>query len=295
MNDKDYLSRYPPSNVREILRFETGFVCAIPSCNIPFLEFDHFDPEWKVEPHHEPGGMIALCPNHHAQARTNWTVQDFIEFKKNGRKNAKKFEHKLEYLKRNLCARIGSNYWNSNGNHILSIDQLPVLWFNRSSGNRKMINLVIRDKDLNVRFRIRDNVLMVKNNVFDIECTPNGKSFKIRFQDGSNFRMWFKKQKTHTDLPEDIIEIQMKLKDLNLDFQANMTRMRNGNGIGNSKAIQYNGWVNFSSGLIMDYKSLFKGHEKEKFINEEIDTLPYDAYINMFAYFLEGLIPDHRN
>lgn len=291
VKDNDSLTRYPPADVREILRAETGFVCAIPSCNIPFLEFDHFDPEWKDQHHHDPDGMIALCPNHHRQARTNWTKEDLRGFKKNGKANAKKFEHKLEYLKRDLCCKIGGNIWHPDGNRILSIDYLPVLWFNRTSDNRKLLNLVIRDKNSKTRFRIDDNILSINNSVSDIVCTPNGKSFRIYFQDGSNFRMFFKQQKIHTHLPEDMIEIQMKLKDLNLDFQYNITKMKNGNAIGNSVASGYPGFMNFFSGTEMNYKELFKGHDREKFIYEEIDSGNPSILVDMFAYFLEGITP----
>src|SRR4051812_5561180 len=76
----DELSRDPPAEVRRTLRREVGFGCPIPRCRSPFLEYHHFDPEWHVEHHHRPEGLIPLCPTHHAQAAA-FTVTQLRELK----------------------------------------------------------------------------------------------------------------------------------------------------------------------------------------------------------------------
>jgi len=58
------VNRTPPAAVRRELRREVGFGCPIPDCGIPYLTWHHFDPEWRVEEHHRPEGMIALCLTH---------------------------------------------------------------------------------------------------------------------------------------------------------------------------------------------------------------------------------------
>src|SRR5580693_411457 len=62
------MTRTPPADIRRALRREVGFVCPVPGCTNPYLTRHHFDPIWRVREHHEPGGLIALCRDHHSQA-----------------------------------------------------------------------------------------------------------------------------------------------------------------------------------------------------------------------------------
>jgi len=73
-----------PAEVKEILRKEVNFGCPIDGCGIPYLKYHHFDPEWKIENHNRPEGIIALCALHsdHADGN-NFTKDQLREFKKN--------------------------------------------------------------------------------------------------------------------------------------------------------------------------------------------------------------------
>jgi hypothetical protein len=62
------MDRSPPIEIRRLLRREVGFGCPVPTCASPFLSYHHFDPPWSVREHHNPAGMIALCPIHHPLA-----------------------------------------------------------------------------------------------------------------------------------------------------------------------------------------------------------------------------------
>jgi hypothetical protein len=55
-----------PEHVKEKLRTEVGYGC--PICRSPFLTWHHFDPPYRVRPHNDPEGMIALCREHSDEA-----------------------------------------------------------------------------------------------------------------------------------------------------------------------------------------------------------------------------------
>src|SRR5260370_32940636 len=56
--------RDPYERVKSELRQEVGFCCPVNGCGSPYLTWHHFDPPWRIEHHHRPDGMIALCRPH---------------------------------------------------------------------------------------------------------------------------------------------------------------------------------------------------------------------------------------
>jgi hypothetical protein len=62
------MNRTPPREVRDALAREVNYGCPVQGCGCPFLKWHHFDPPWKVKEHHDPAGMIALCPTHAERA-----------------------------------------------------------------------------------------------------------------------------------------------------------------------------------------------------------------------------------
>jgi hypothetical protein len=62
------MRRDPPDPVKRQLRQEVGFGCPFPDCRKPMLTFHHLDPPWRVEEHHRPEGIIALCKDHASSA-----------------------------------------------------------------------------------------------------------------------------------------------------------------------------------------------------------------------------------
>jgi len=75
------MKRKPPSRVIKKLCKEVGFAC--PICGSPFLTWHHFDPPWRVKQHHNPAGMIALCPEHAAHADGgHWTITQLSQLKR---------------------------------------------------------------------------------------------------------------------------------------------------------------------------------------------------------------------
>jgi hypothetical protein len=77
------MNRDPDESVKKILRQEVHFGCPIENCGSPYLSFHHFDPPWRLRQHHEPGGMIALCLEHHIRADRNaYSIQQLKEMKR---------------------------------------------------------------------------------------------------------------------------------------------------------------------------------------------------------------------
>lgn len=68
------MARNPPKSVLAELRKEVGFGCPVEGCGNPYLTWHHFDPPWSERHHHEPQGIIALCPEHHNAADANCGV-----------------------------------------------------------------------------------------------------------------------------------------------------------------------------------------------------------------------------
>jgi hypothetical protein len=68
--------RDPYRDVKRRLRREVGFTCPVEGCGNPYLTWHHFDPPWRVEHHHRPEGMIALCLEHAAQADNDAFTHD---------------------------------------------------------------------------------------------------------------------------------------------------------------------------------------------------------------------------
>src|SRR3954451_20998723 len=94
----------PPLAVRRALRRESGFVCVVPDCDLPYLEWHHFDPPYTVRPHHEPDGMAALCPEHHRKADAGaYTVEQLHEFKRDAASRATMVMGSFDWLRSHVA------------------------------------------------------------------------------------------------------------------------------------------------------------------------------------------------
>jgi hypothetical protein len=80
-------SRDPGEKIKQLLRREINFGCPVrfadgSGCGSPILTFHHFDPPWARIFVHRPEEMIALCPQHHAQADGGlWSKAQLHAFK----------------------------------------------------------------------------------------------------------------------------------------------------------------------------------------------------------------------
>ncbi|MGI2155364.1 hypothetical protein ACROAK_21195 [Shewanella oncorhynchi] len=100
-----------PKSVKKVLRSEVGFGCPVKGCGNPYLEYHHFDPPVSVKPHNEPEGMIALCAQHHKKADGGaYTTEQLHELKKD-KANAKLVKGSLDWLRKDLLAVVGGNFY----------------------------------------------------------------------------------------------------------------------------------------------------------------------------------------
>lgn len=183
------LPRTPPARVRAALRKEVGFGCPVPGCRSPFLEYHHFDPEWHVEQHHRPVGIIPLCPTHHAQAAA-FTVEQLREFKRVA------YEHpakgRFEWLRRDLVGIVGGCVYHEVP-ILVQLDENPMVWFNRDEDGRALLNvrMITTEGHEHARISIRDNDFVVRGTPSDFEAPPSGRLLRVRYDNGDYMRIEF--------------------------------------------------------------------------------------------------------
>lgn len=230
------MNRSPDANVIKILRKESNFTCSIPGCEIPYLEFHHFDPPWHDRHHHEPEGMISLCPTHHRQADGGmWTMEQLREFK-----NKKEIDYtvssKFDYLRHKFLLQAGGNYFLNNTKAEIVLAGHPIIWFEEDISGFKLLNIMLFDTAGNIYFHLDNNYWKIKDNVVDIECPPNGKLLRINFKNGNYVKIVFKELKNVEDctkntdihitekikdiLPITMISISLNLQEFNINFQS---------------------------------------------------------------------------
>ncbi|MDC0935534.1 hypothetical protein OAS39_04545 [Pirellulales bacterium] len=107
------MNRVPPLDVRMLLRKEVGYLCGrCQSC--PFLTWHHFAPPWRVEQHHRPEGIIALCRKCHdiADAGT-WTSEQLVALKRT-RRDREQIRVSFPWMIDNCLIRLGGGVYASN-------------------------------------------------------------------------------------------------------------------------------------------------------------------------------------
>jgi hypothetical protein len=177
MSQDAALSRTPPVDVRRQLRRESGFVCAHPDCDEPYLQYHHFDPQWHEEHHHRSEGMLALCPTHHDQADA-WDNNTLRRWKNLGPKS-EAVRSKVQWTRDNTVFVVGGSI--AIGCEILlMVNNEPIIWITTDDDGRSLLNLTLRDRQGNEAFVMRDNDWIAHPAWDDIEVPPKGRSLTIR-------------------------------------------------------------------------------------------------------------------
>lgn len=184
------LTRRPPADVRRKLRQEVGFGCPVDGCANPYLEYDHFDPPWHVEQHHDPSRMIALCATHHAKADA-WTVEQVRNLKLTASARAADVQGRFEWMRDDVLAVIGGNYYYETPNMVVFRDK-PLIWFERDDYGRLLLNLDMPTTSQEPRTSLVCNDWFIRGNPSDVESPPNGSSLRVRYANGDDVSVQFR-------------------------------------------------------------------------------------------------------
>lgn len=115
-----------PDEIKRILRAEVGFGCPVKGCGNPYLEYHHFDPPVHIKQHNNPDGMIALCTHHHKKADGGTYTVDQLHALKKDKANANLVKGNLEWLRKDLLAVVGGNFYYETP-RIITIDNIDLV------------------------------------------------------------------------------------------------------------------------------------------------------------------------
>lgn len=185
------MNRTPPLEVRKKLRNEVGFGCPIPDCNNPYLEWHHFAPPWNILQHHNPEGMIALCPEHHKKADAGAYTKDQLQkFKNDAVNHNKEIRGKFDWLRNDLLVIVGGNFYYKTLT-IFEYKNKPIIWFNKDEEGYLLLNLYMLTTSGEERTIIQDNFWIKKGQPSDLESPPSGKLLKIKYPNEDFFKVEF--------------------------------------------------------------------------------------------------------
>jgi hypothetical protein len=191
------LSRTPPVEVRRQLRREVGFGCPVSDCGNPYLEYHHFDPPWEQEQHHDPARMIALCATHHAKAAA-WTV-DQLRAMKTVSPGRSEVRGRFEWMREDVLAVVGGNFFYETPNMVVFRGE-PMIWFERDSERRLLLNLRVLTASGLSRTRLENNDWIIRGDPIEVDSPPNGSRLRVRYDNGDDLSIRFREWADETTL-----------------------------------------------------------------------------------------------
>jgi len=194
MTNKERLSvsRRPPADVLRQLREEVNYSC--PICGSPFLSWHHFDPPYHVRPHHNPDGMIALCPLHHKMADSGMYSVDQLRILKHKQSDASHIACRWPWDPENIAFFFGGNIL-FGARPVLSIRGNSVLRtypgkFTQDDVSRVLFDLTLRTRDGRLIARMEKNLFEAYTaNLKDFVFTPGANRFEIWHTSGTKLRL----------------------------------------------------------------------------------------------------------
>ncbi len=185
------VTRTPPMAVIRTLRSEVGFRCPVSDCGSPYLTWHHFDPSWRIEQHHRPEGIIALCRHHADKADAGtFTPAQLTDMKAHGVKSAAQISGRFDWLRQDVLCIVGSNVY-YNVQTPIAINGQPALWFNRNDSEELLVNFFLPNANGRPMIFMKDNTWMIPPPVADLECPPSGRKLHIKSPTGEELRIAF--------------------------------------------------------------------------------------------------------
>jgi len=160
----------------------------------------HFDPPWRVREHHDPEGMIAICRDHHSEADAGaFTDAQLREMKRLGRDRSKELGAKFNWMREDLVAVVGGNFYVRTPIAV-RVQDVPVVWFNRDEERRLLVNLQALTTSEQPRMAMIDNFWMTEgSDEREIVCPPSGRLVSAKYPNGDALRVEFREVVSEED------------------------------------------------------------------------------------------------
>lgn len=181
-------SRRPPVVVRRQLRQEVGFGCPVAGCGNPYLEYHHFDPTWRVRPHHSPDGMLALCATHHAKADA-LTAEQCRDLKRGTPDSV--VRGRFEWMRREIVAIVGGNYYHETP-RVVVFENEPIIWFERDADGYLQLSIRMLTASREPRTALLANDWIIDGDPVDVESPPNGSYLRVTYENGDDVQVRFR-------------------------------------------------------------------------------------------------------
>lgn len=180
------MNRNPPQKVLRILRKEVNFGCPYPGCGKPVLSWHHFDPPWHIREHHNPKGMIALCPEHHALADGgHYTKNQMLDWKRNPNK-IDVIKHYMPWSWDNFVFKLGTSFGSPSSS--ISVNGFQILKARKINKNSPWrISIVLVNDQGNVIFSIQENFITSISSLEDFQIAYQGKTLSVIDKPRENF------------------------------------------------------------------------------------------------------------
>lgn len=180
------MNRTPPESVLHELRREVNFGCPFPECGRPILSWHHFDPPWHEKNHHNPEGMIALCPEHHGLADGNNYTREQLRSWKKKPNNIENIKYNIPWLWDNFVYEIGTSFWSPDAQ--IKFNDTTIMQAKMSGqGEPWKLSMVLLGESGQILAKIEDNFVTAPVSLNDFNISYQGKNLEIIDKPKKNF------------------------------------------------------------------------------------------------------------
>ncbi len=238
-------SRNPYADVKRTLRREVGFQCPVRGCGNPYLTWHHFDPPWRIEKHHRPEGMIALCLEHASKADHGAFTDDQLRTLKVKTPERDVVTGKFDWRRQDFLVRLGGNF-SYREDTILQLGSVPCAWLSRDQEGLHEVNFLMPTVSNGPRASIVENFWSASSSAHEIISPPMGRKIEVKYQNGDYFKILFRnvKQPEHlgvlypeanlrnltsvVEFPTTLVEVTSIVAGTNLELGPNYARFGGG-------------------------------------------------------------------